>query len=49
MGYGNQKLYDLQITFASGKGEVLDKTIRIGFRKIELIEEKLGKFYMLNH
>lgn len=43
VGYGNQTLYDLQIQFSSGKGEIIDRKLRIGFRTIELIQEKIGK------
>ncbi|XP_072403176.1 beta-mannosidase-like [Diabrotica undecimpunctata] len=41
-GYGGQQLYDLTVTFDSKSGdESNSKVTRIGFRKIELIQDKL--------
>lgn len=42
-GYGDQNLYELNVKFISLKGEVSSRVIRIGFRTIELIEEKLSE------
>ncbi|RZC37633.1 beta-mannosidase-like, partial [Asbolus verrucosus] len=40
-GYGEQKLYNLTATFQNGS-EKNSKTIRLGFRKIELVQEQIG-------
>lgn len=43
MGYGEQQLYRLDVQFLSNRGEVSSKMLRIGFRKVELIQETIGK------
>ncbi|CAG9853943.1 unnamed protein product [Phyllotreta striolata] len=41
-GYGKQTLYKLQATFTNNQGETNSKTVRVGFRSIELVQEQLG-------
>jgi beta-mannosidase len=40
-GYGEQKLYNLSAEFRNGD-ETSTKSVRIGFREIELVQEKIG-------
>ncbi|RZC32612.1 Glyco hydro 2 domain containing protein [Asbolus verrucosus] len=39
-GYGTQDLYNLKVTF-TGENEQDEKTVRVGFRTVELIQEQL--------
>ena len=41
-GYGNQKLYPLTAVYSNGEREN-KKTIRVGFREAELIQERVNK------
>jgi hypothetical protein len=42
--YGEQKLYNLSAEFRNGD-ETSTKSVRIGFREIELVQEKIGEVY----
>lgn len=46
VGYGNHKLYDLKVSFVSLLGENSARTLRVGFRRVELVQEKVGKIYL---
>lgn len=41
-GYGEQNLYNLTAAFTSARQEVSSKTVRIGFKTVELVQEKIG-------
>lgn len=45
-GYGQQNLYNLKVTFTSAKKEVVSKSLRFGFRTVELIQNKIGKSFL---
>lgn len=43
-GYGEQPLYELQVTFTDGgNGATISKKVNIGFRFVELVEDTLGE------
>lgn len=47
-GYGQQKLYKLHVVFTSNKDqEQSSKSVRIGFKTIELMQDEVGKSYHL--
>lgn len=59
-GFGGQFLYDLKVTLKtkSENGETFEETsksIRIGFRKLELVQNEMGEylkfpiFYQINY
>lgn len=50
-GYGEQPLYDVTVAFSSGLdiNDVVTKTVKIGIRTVELVEDALGKIGWLQN
>lgn len=48
-GYGQQNLYNLNVTFTSTESETATKTIRIGFRTIQLVQDEIGCLFPKNY
>lgn len=47
-GYGNQTLYNLTVKFISDNNETDEKSLRIGFRTVELVQESLSIYINTN-